>query len=138
MPGARGNAMMRSALGLLVGFLVSASIFWFGNQAYQQYVIAPSGADATRPDRYGEFLASNVTAALAGAPLIWCLIALVGGGAAALISRKRWAAWVFGAVALALGAANMMLIPLPWWAWAAGLLGVGVGALVATRLAPAA
>jgi len=130
--------MIRIALGLLVGLAISASIFWFGSQAYQQYVIAPSGADATRPDRYGEFLSSNVTAALTGAPLIWCLVALVGGGAAALVSRKRWAAWVFGAAALALGAANMMLIPLPWWAWGAGLLGVGVGALVAARFAPAA
>ncbi|MGD9979245.1 MAG: hypothetical protein AB7H66_16400 [Hyphomonadaceae bacterium] len=129
--------MLRNAIGVAVGAAVGAAIFWFGSQFYQQYVIAPSGADATRPHDYADFLASNPVAALTGAPLVWSAAALAGGAAAVLIAKRSWVGWIIGAIALLCVIANMMLIPLPWWAWVAGVAGVALGAFISTRLTPA-
>lgn len=128
--------MLRTAIGLLAGATAGAGIFWYGRTLYQERVIAPSQADATRPDDYAAFLASDPVAALTGAPLTWTLIALVGGAVAVAITRKAWPGWLIGALALGCAVVTMTMIPLPWWARAAGVAGVALGALLATRLAP--
>ena len=128
--------MLRSVAGLAVGATIGAGIFWYGGKYYQQHIVAPSGADATRPDAYAQFLAGDPVAALAGAPLVWTLIALIGGLAAVLISRKSWPGWVIGGLAFGCVIVNTLAIPLPWWARAAGVAGVALSAFIATRLAP--
>lgn len=127
--------MLRSVIGLLTGAAIGAGIFWFGGKFYQQHVIAPSGADATRPNDYAHFLAGDPVAALAGAPLAWTLVALVGGGAAVLISQKSWPGWVIGGLALGCVIVNTLAIPLPWWARASGVAGVALSAFLVTRFA---
>lgn len=128
--------MLRSVIGLLTGVVIGAGLYWWGGKLYQQHVIAPSQADATRPHEYGAFLASDPVAALTGAPLVWTLVALIGGAVAVLIARKTWPGWWIGGLAFGCVVVNMLYIPLPWWARAAGVAGVALGAFLATRLAP--
>ncbi|MGQ0533240.1 MAG: hypothetical protein ACT4OF_11210 [Caulobacteraceae bacterium] len=80
--------MLRNVIGLAAGVAVGAGLYWYGGKRYQQYAIAPSQANATRPDEYAAFLASDPVAALGGAPLVWSLIALLGGSVAVLIARR--------------------------------------------------
>lgn len=134
-----GRTILAVVAGVVVAWLIIVASQFAGAAAYPP----PPGLDVTDPQQLAAFIQAAPPAAMGLVLGGWVFGALLGGWAAARISRRhpRTAALLVGVLVLAGVIANAMMIPHPSWMTIAGVLlpvpAAWLGARLGRRQAPA-
>jgi hypothetical protein len=107
--------MTRIILGLLAGIVAAFAVVAAGEAIGHTIYPPPPGADPQNPEAMKTLIATLPNGAIAAVLLSWAAGAFIGGGVAAYIARRDWAAMALGAVVLVSGAITMNAIPHPIW-----------------------
>lgn len=116
--------------GIVAGILVGLGVI-LGVELVGQLIYPTGEVDMASSEAVGAMIASLPTGALLFVVLAWFLGALAGGGAAVLISGRRWAAWLIGGLVALSGVANILMYPHPAWMQIAAVIVPVIGGLVA-------
>lgn len=128
--------MSRIILGLVAGAVAAfASVFLVETVGHSVYPV-PADLSTGNEEQMAALIRSLPLGALAFVAAAWFLGALIGGGVAAVISRRRWAAWLIGGLVAAAAIVTIFMIPHPEWLQVSALIAPLLGGILAGHLAP--
>lgn len=127
--------MARLIGGIVAGILAAFATVWIVDLAGHMIYPLPSDLSMGDFEAVGGYLQSMPAGALAFVVAAWFAGALVGGLAAALISERRWTAWLIAVLVAVAGVLNILLIPHPVLLQIAAIVAPALGGLVASQLA---
>ena len=128
--------MSRIILGLVAGALAAfASVFLVETVGHSVYPV-PADLSTGNEEQMAALIRSLPLGALAFVAAAWFLGALIGGGVAAVISRRRWAAWLIGGLVAAASIVTILMIPHPEWMQVSALIAPLLGGILAGHFAP--
>ncbi|MFN3944309.1 MAG: hypothetical protein ACK4K7_05225 [Allosphingosinicella sp.] len=119
--------------GIVVGIIVAIAGIWITDVITQQFYPLP--APEARPADAVAWVPPEIPAgALLFVAFAWFIGALLGGGAAGLISGKRWTVWLLAALVLVAATILTAWLPAPGWAKMGAVIAPMLGGLIATAL----
>ena len=127
--------MARLIGGIVAGILAAFATVWIVDLAGHMIYPLPSDLSMGDFEAVGGYLHSMPAGALAFVVLAWFAGALVGGLAAALISERRWTAWLIAALVALAGLLNILMIPHPVLLQIAAFVAPALGGFVASQIA---
>ena len=129
--------MLRSALGIIAGVIVSGLLIAVGEAATHVVFPPPAGLDPADPASIRAAMAHMSPGPLMAVLVAWMIGSFGGATLAANIARigRLSCAVVVGCAVMAAAILNMLTIPHPAWFWIAALLVVVPSAWLAGRLA---
>ena len=118
--------MSRIILGLAAGVVAAfASVFLVETIGHAAYPV-PADPSSGNREQTVALVSSLPAGALAFVIAAWFLGAMAGGAVAAIISRRRWTAWLVAGLVAAASLVTIFMIPHPEW--------MQVGAVIAPLL----
>ena len=123
--------MSRIILGLVAGAVAAfASVFLIEAIGHAVYPI-PADLTSGNREQMAALIRSLPPGALAFVVGAWFAGALVGGAVAALIARRRWAAWFITALVALASIVTTFMIPHPEWMQVSAVIAPLLGGLLA-------
>lgn len=132
--------MLRIILGCIAGVFVAIGLTAILQAVGHMIFPVPEGMNTMNRAEMGEAIAALPITSKVSVIVSYTIAALVGGGLAAWISKRKWAALIIVGFMLAATAVNLIMIPHPLWmifATIAGLLFAGVFAQKAAEFGAA-
>ena len=126
--------MLRIILGLVCGVVIAMCLIsgleFIGSQVFP----FPAGVDPYDRKALEAAVAQMPLAAELFLVVGWAVGAAIGGAAANLVARRRWPAWVVGALVALGSVANSFMIPQPLWLDIAGVAAPLLAAWLVSRV----
>jgi cytochrome c biogenesis protein CcdA len=127
--------MLRTIGGILLGVVAAFAAIWCVEMVGHIFYPIPSDVTLNDGARLRDFIRSMPVAAQLFVLAAWFLGALVGGLVAALVSRRRWTAWLIAGLVAIGGLINIFWIPHPELLQVGSVVGPLLGGLFASQLA---
>ncbi len=127
--------MARLIGGIVAGILAAFATVWIVDLAGHMIYPVPSDLNMRDFEAVGGYIRSMPAGALAFVVVAWFAGALVGGLAAALISERRWTAWLIAALVALAGLVNILMIPHPVLLQIAAIVAPALGGFAASQVA---
>jgi hypothetical protein len=127
--------MLRTIGGILVGVVAAFAAIWCVEMVGHIFYPIPSDVTLNDGARLRDFILSMPVAAQLFVLAAWFLGALVGGLVAALISRRRWTAWLIAGLVAIGGLINIFWLPHPELLQVGSVVAPLLGGLFASQLA---
>lgn len=127
--------MGRLIAGIVLGVVAAFATVWGIDMIGHRLYPVPSDLDFRNFEAVGAYIQSMPPSALAIVVGAWFAGALVGGLAAALVSGRRWTAWLIAGLVAVGGILNVLMIPHPALLQIAAVVAPLLGGLAASQIA---